>query len=132
MIMTCSSGLLKIWNARSGAPLRTVGVGFAICCAFISGDRHAVVGTKDGKIQLVELHSGDALEEHDAHDGAVWSIDVRPDGKGMCSCSNDKTVKFWDFGVLRPGNKDKDQDSDSGSSDHDDDDSSDDEASGAP
>lgn len=112
MIMTCSSGLLKVWNAHTGAPLRTVAVGFALCCVFAPGDRFAIVGTKDGKLQLVELLTGDALEEHQAHEEAVWSMDVRPDGKGMCTCSSDKTVKFWDFGVVRPGDSDSDSDSD--------------------
>jgi len=118
MIMTCSSGLLKVWNAHTGLPLRTVSVGFALCCVFAPGDRFAIVGTKDGKLQLVELLTGDALEEHQAHDGPVWSMDVRPDGKGMCTCSSDKTVKFWDFGVLQEeGDDEADDGSDEEGSD---------------
>jgi U3 small nucleolar RNA-associated protein 12 len=29
----------------------------------------------------------------------VWSIAVRPDGKGFMSGGADKIVKFWDFTV---------------------------------
>lgn len=29
--------------------------------------------------------------------GAIWSVCVRPDDRGMVTGSADKTVKFWDF-----------------------------------
>lgn len=31
--------------------------------------------------------------------GAIWSMAVRPDGKGFVTGSADKTVKFWDVSV---------------------------------
>lgn len=34
-----------------------------------------------------------------AHEGALWSLAVRPDGKGFVTASADKEVKFWDFTV---------------------------------
>lgn len=38
--------------------------------------------------------------DEDAHDGAaVWSVAVRPDGKGFMTGGADKYVKFWDFTV---------------------------------
>ncbi len=43
-----------------------------------------------------------------AHDGPIWSIDLRADGGGVVSGSADKDVKFWDI-VLKdvegPGSK---------------------------
>lgn len=34
---------------------------------------------------------------------AIWSLAVRPDGRGFCSGSADKTVKFWSFSVQSSG-----------------------------
>jgi U3 small nucleolar RNA-associated protein 12 len=38
-----------------------------------------------------------------AHQGAVWSLAVRPDGRGFVTGSADKEVKFWDFTVEHGG-----------------------------
>jgi U3 small nucleolar RNA-associated protein 12 len=72
-------------------------VGFGLCLAFLPGDRHIVVGSKEGKLHLVDLASGDITQSHDAHEGAIWSLDVRPDGKGLMTGSADKEVKFWEL-----------------------------------
>ena len=32
-----------------------------------------------------------------AHEGAVWSMHVRPDGKALVTGSADKDIKFWEF-----------------------------------
>ena len=35
----------------------------------------------------------------EAHEGALWSMAVHPDGKGIMTGGADKLVKFWEFGV---------------------------------
>jgi WD40 repeat protein len=47
----------------------------------------------------VDTASGSLVVDLQAHEGAVWSLAVRPDGKGFVSASADKDVKFWDFTV---------------------------------
>lgn len=32
-----------------------------------------------------------------AHEGAVWSVHVRPDNKAVVTGSADKDIKFWEF-----------------------------------
>ena len=32
--------------------------------------------------------------------GAAWSVDIRPDGRGMVTGGADKLVKFWEVSVL--------------------------------
>jgi U3 small nucleolar RNA-associated protein 12 len=58
-----------------------------------------VVGTKSGEIMLYDLSASTLIETFAAHTGAVWSLDIRPDGKGLVSGSADKDVKFWEFEV---------------------------------
>lgn len=31
--------------------------------------------------------------------GPIWSIAIRPDGKGLVTGSGDKDIKFWEFAV---------------------------------
>lgn len=52
-------------------------------------------------MQILDTASGEIVfEDAEAHgDSAVWSIAVRPDGKGFMTGGADKLVKFWDFTV---------------------------------
>lgn len=58
-----------------------------------------VVGTKSGELLLYDLSSSSLLETFTAHTGPIWSLHVRPDGRGLVTGSADKDVKFWDFEV---------------------------------
>jgi U3 small nucleolar RNA-associated protein 12 len=58
-----------------------------------------VVGTKSGDLLLYDLSSSSLLETFSAHTGPLWSLHVRPDGRGLVTGSADKDVKFWDFEV---------------------------------
>lgn len=37
------------------------------------------------------------------HKGAVWGLDVRPDGKGLATGGADREVKFWEFEMVEAG-----------------------------
>ena len=52
---------------------------YALCSLFAPGDRHIVLGTKSGKLQIFDIAAGSLLESIDAHTGAVWSICLAPD-----------------------------------------------------
>lgn len=99
MLASASNGMVKVWNARTGQCIRTLACGFGLCTAFLPGDRHLAVGTKEGTLTVFDLGSGDAVQEEEAHRGAIWSIDVRPDRKGMVTGSADHDVKFWDVRI---------------------------------
>lgn len=101
LIASASNGELKIWNRRSLKCLRTMlDVGYALCAAWLPGDRHVLVGTKAGSVALYDISSSSLVQNiAEAHAGAVWSIQLRPDGQGLITGSADKSVKFWDFVV---------------------------------
>ena len=101
MILTTSSKQTKIWNVRSGACVRTLDSGYGLCGAFVPGNRHAVVGTKEGNVELYDLGSATMLAKVKAHDGTLWSLDPRPDRRGFATGGSDKTVKFWEYQVTR-------------------------------
>ena len=101
-IVSVSNGSTKIWGMNSSLCRRTVECGYGLCAAVVPGNRHVVVGTKEGTLQVVEINSGVILEEVEAHKGAVWSVCTRPDGSGIVTGSADHTVKFWDFDLRKP------------------------------
>lgn len=86
---------------------------------FVPGDRHVIAGLKDGKLLVIDVSSGDVLEEIAAHSTEVWSLCLSPDlvsypeeiltnssnfifplKRGCVSGSGDSTVKFWDFELI--------------------------------
>lgn len=105
LLLSLSNSAVKIWNARSMQCIRTLddGLTLALSAAFAPGNMHVVVGTKTGELLLFDLNSGECIwKEASAHNGsAVWSIDVRPDGKGIATGGADQHVNFWDFEMHR-------------------------------
>ena len=98
LVASVSRKYLKIWNARTSTCVRSTEIGYGLCVQFVSGDQHVICGTKDGRLVLVSVASGDILQELDVHEsGAVWSISTRADGSGFCSGGSDKCVRFFDF-----------------------------------
>ncbi|GLD97227.1 hypothetical protein PINS_up005910 [Pythium insidiosum] len=105
LLLSLSSAAVKIWNARSMQCIRTLSdeLSLALCAAFAPGNMHVVVGTKTGALLLFDLNSGECIwKEESAHNGsAVWSMDVRPDGRGIVTGGADQHVNFWDFEMHR-------------------------------
>ncbi|KAF2797621.1 WD40 repeat-like protein [Melanomma pulvis-pyrius CBS 109.77] len=100
MLASASSGGLKIWNIRTQNCLRTLECGYALCCAFLPGDKIVVVGTKEGDIELYDIAASSLLDKIPAHEGAVWTMQVHPDGKSVVTGSADKSAKFWKFEIV--------------------------------
>lgn len=101
MLASASNGNLKIWNIKTQNCIRTFECGYALCCAFLPGDKVVVVGTKSGELQLFDVASAALLDSVDAHEAAIWSLQVHPDGRSVVSGSADKTAKFWDFKIVQ-------------------------------
>ncbi|RLN20712.1 hypothetical protein BBJ28_00021076 [Nothophytophthora sp. Chile5] len=110
LLLSLSGASVKIWNARSLQCIRTLsdGLSLALSAVFAPGNMHVVVGTKLGALLLFDLNSGECIwKDEEAHNGsAVWSIDVRPDGRGIVTGGADQHVNFWDFEMHRPDDAD--------------------------
>ncbi|KAL4233425.1 Dip2/Utp12 protein [Mactra antiquata] len=99
-LLTASAESVKIWNRASLQCIRTMVCDYTLCSLFAPGDRHIILGTKSGKLQIFDIGSGSLLEDVEAHNGAVWSICMTPDRRGIISGSADKQVKFWNFELV--------------------------------
>ena len=100
MVATASNGSLKIWNVRTQTCIRTLECGYALCSAFLPGDKVVVVGNRNGELELFDIASSSLIETVKAHDGPVWTMHVHPDGKSVVTGSADKTAKFWSFEIV--------------------------------
>ncbi|XP_070463766.1 WD repeat-containing protein 3 isoform X2 [Equus przewalskii] len=109
--MTLQDEIQRVTNIKTSAKIkstlqciRTMTCEYALCSFFVPGDRQVVIGTKTGKLQLYDLASGNLLETIDAHDGALWSLSLSPDQRGFVTGGADKSVRFWDFELVKDEN----------------------------
>lgn len=108
MLASASNGGLKVWNVRTRSCIRTFECGYALCCSFLPGDKIVVVGTQSGDLELFDVASAAMIDTVKAHEGAIWSLHVHPDGRSIVSGSADKSAKFWNFEIVQeeiPGTK---------------------------
>ncbi|CAN8098696.1 unnamed protein product [Discula destructiva] len=101
MLASAANGSLKVWNVKTQTCVRTFECGYALCCSFLPGDKVIVVGTKNGDLELFDVTSASLIDSVSAHEGAIWSLHVHPDGRAVVTGSADKTAKFWDFKIVQ-------------------------------
>ncbi|XP_039599660.1 WD repeat-containing protein 3 [Polypterus senegalus] len=99
-ILSASAETVKIWNRPTLQVIRTMACDYALSSLFVPGDRQIILGTKTGKLQIFDLASGRMLENIDAHNGALWSITLSPDQRGIVTGGADKMLKFWDLDLV--------------------------------
>ncbi|KAJ8909310.1 hypothetical protein NQ315_015162 [Exocentrus adspersus] len=99
-IVSGSAESIKLWNRPSQACLRTVETGYILSTIFVPGDRHILAGLKDGKLLIIDIATGDILEEIPAHAQELWTICLQSDLRGCVTGGGDKTVKFWQFELI--------------------------------
>eukprot|EP00970_Alexandrium_tamarense_P008883 scaffold1732_cov195-Alexandrium_tamarense.AAC.1 len=112
MACTVSKNVVKIWNVENRSCLRSLTAAsseakgvtyYCLCAAFLPGNTHVVLCTREGHLILMDVASGDIVyTEENAHDGAIWSLDLHhpspnQDAMSLVTGSADKTVKYWDI-----------------------------------
>ncbi|KAI3473973.1 hypothetical protein Pfo_028547 [Paulownia fortunei] len=102
LLMSTSHSAIKIWNPSTGSCLRTIDSGYGLCGLFVPGYKYAIVGTKSGMLEIIDVRSGTCVEVVEAHGGSVQSIAATADG--FVTGSADKDVKFWEYQTTqKPG-----------------------------
>ncbi|XP_058207905.1 uncharacterized protein LOC131320971 [Rhododendron vialii] len=106
LLMSTSHSAVKIWNPSTGSCLRTIDSGYGLCGLFVPGNKYAVVGTKAGAIEIIDVSSGTCVEVLEVHGGSVQSIVAVPDGTGFVTGSADHDVKFWEYQTIQKTGED--------------------------
>lgn len=99
LCVSTSNAGAKVWNPTKGICIGSIDSGYGLCSVFAPGNKHVIVGTKEGTLEILDIGSLSRIEVVDAHDGPVWSICLAPDGTGFVSGSADKTIKFWEWSL---------------------------------
>lgn len=104
LLMSTSHSEIKIWNPSTGSCLRTIESGYGLCGLFLPGNKYAVVGTKGGTLEIIDVSSGTCIDVVEAHGGSVQSIAETSNGIGFVTGSADHDIKFWELQTTRkPG-----------------------------
>ncbi|CAN0926194.1 WD repeat-containing protein 3 [Linum grandiflorum] len=104
LLMSTSHDAVKIWNPSTGSCLRTIESGYGLCGLFVPKNRYAVVGTKTGTVEIIDIGSATRTEVVEAHGGAIHSIAAIPNENSFVTGSADHDVKFWEYEMKqKPG-----------------------------
>ncbi|KAL4205799.1 hypothetical protein CU097_007741 [Rhizopus azygosporus] len=94
LLASTSNNLLKVWSLKTRTCIRTMECGFALCSALLPGNKYILVRTKTSELALYDIGSSTMIESIKAHDGAVYSLQVRSNKPGFVTGSTDKDVEF--------------------------------------
>jgi eukaryotic-like serine/threonine-protein kinase len=90
-------GKVVIWDADSGARLRSLPVGCDVTAVQFSPDGDRVVaGANDGKIRVWDPRDGRCVRVFDGHRGTVTAVAFSPDGSRFASGGTDARLRLWD------------------------------------
>lgn len=104
LLMATSHSAVKIWNPSTGSCLRTIDSGYGLCGVILPQNKYALVGTKGGAIEVIDIGSGTCIEVVEAHGGSIRSILAIPNENRIVTGSADHDIKFWEYGIKRkPG-----------------------------
>jgi WD40 repeat protein/uncharacterized caspase-like protein len=100
VVLTASGdGTAKLWNANSGAALRTLNAhAGAIRSAVFSADgRFILTAGSDRTAKLWNAATGSEVRTFAGHTGAVNAAIFSPDGKFVLTASDDGTARLWEI-----------------------------------
>eukprot|EP00038_Savillea_parva_P013481 m.211015 g.211015 ORF g.211015 m.211015 type:complete len:527 (-) comp25348_c0_seq1:30-1610(-) len=83
--------VLKRFRGHQNSTLHFIRVRFGPAPGFLTG------GSEDGRVLIWNIATGDVAQSLDGHEGAVYSTAWSDSQSLLATCSEDETVKVWEF-----------------------------------
>jgi len=68
-------------------------------CVAVSPDDRFVAAAFNRVVHIWDVETRTLVDHLRGHTHLVYSVAFTPDGKGLVSCSGDKTLKYWEFSM---------------------------------
>jgi WD40 repeat protein len=101
-LATCDQDLgeIRLWEAESGRPLRTIQAAPTLYSLAWSPDGKTLACGVDSEVRLYETATGNVVKTLQGHKVYVTALAWSPDGKILASADN--TVRLWDAAKGKP------------------------------
>jgi serine/threonine protein kinase len=96
LVTTGADGTLKIWNAATGAIVRTLELDDGAATSLAVFGRRAITGHADGTIALWDIDSGEKVGNYRRNEANIWSVAFAGDQSHFLASSHDWAITLWD------------------------------------
>ncbi|KAA6370701.1 MAG: putative Coatomer subunit beta', partial [Streblomastix strix] len=99
LLTTLYNGVICIWNYEKETLVKTIEVTELPIRSgkFIARKQWIVIGADDDQIRVYNTSTFDLVKKWDAHSDYIRGIAVHPTASFVLSCSDDYTIKRWDW-----------------------------------
>ncbi|MEV6298419.1 pentapeptide repeat-containing protein [Actinoplanes sp. NPDC051861] len=96
-------GVVRIWDAASGFPLRVLPGHTAPVrgVAFTTDGRFLASGGDDDTVRIWDIASGRTVRKLTGHDGRIRSVAFSPDGGFLAGAGDDEKIRIWNTATGR-------------------------------
>ena len=97
IVTSGADGMLRIWNAATGAALRAIPLDAGAPTAAAIEGRRALTGHPDGRLMLWDIDTGGRLATFKRADSPITAVAISPDGQRLLATGRDATLASWDL-----------------------------------
>ncbi len=96
VVTSGADGMLRVWNAATGAALRAIPLDAGAPTAAAVEGRRALTGHSDGRLMLWDIDTGGRLATFKRADSPITAVAISPDGQRLLATGRDATLASWD------------------------------------
>jgi FOG: WD40 repeat len=102
LAISASSDTIKVWDVLNATQLNELSTSSIVHRMAVS-KRLAILATHDKNIKVLNIRTGQELDNLQAHDNWVTGVSISADEQTMVSASSDKTLKTWKLSISSNG-----------------------------
>jgi WD40 repeat protein len=94
------NGNIKIWNYLNGSLISSFNTGFQRCLTILKNGDYAIGALNSGSLGIYDATTFNLKHNLIGHTQAVNKI-IQLENEDLCSCSDDETIKCWDWNTKK-------------------------------